>query len=85
MGIGWVRAVQDRWEGTPRRGKRGGWIQVSYKFGVGFALKGRTKLPKAILRPPRSERRRQKTECKMPGDGTQGAVVPALSPAFAGH
>ena len=37
--------MPDQWEGTPRWGKRGGWIQVSYRFGAGFVLKGRPKPP----------------------------------------
>ena len=46
--------VPDRWEATPRRGERGGWIRVSYRFGVGFALEGRTKPPKATSKPSQS-------------------------------
>jgi hypothetical protein len=42
--------VPDQWEGIPRRGKRARWIQVSYRFGAGFALKGRTKPPTAHFR-----------------------------------
>jgi hypothetical protein len=88
--------VPDRREGTPRRGKRGGWIQVSYRFVAGFALKGRTKprgsegrRENAEWRDPdkatQSQPGAQKTERDMPGDGTPGAVVHALSPAFTGH